>query len=57
LAFPYRLISIFKGTDYLQLYCQSWRLKLLIEDKGESQKFQQNLLRQRAIIQSQYDMY
>jgi hypothetical protein len=32
-------------------------LKLLIEDKGESQKFQQNLLRQRAIIQSQYDMY
>jgi len=48
---------MFKGTDYLQLYCQPWRLKLLIEDKGKSQKFQQDLLRQRAIIKSQYDMY
>ena len=57
LAFPYRFISIFKGADYLQLYCQSWRLKLLIEDKSESQKFQQDLLQQRAISQSQYDIY
>ena len=57
LAFPYRLISVFKGMDYLQLYCHSWRLKLLIEDKNISQKFQQNLLAQRAISQSQYDIF
>ncbi|MAJ51632.1 MAG: hypothetical protein CMB82_08465 [Flammeovirgaceae bacterium] len=57
LAFPYWLISLFKGADYLQLYCQSWRLKLLIQDKNESQKFQQNFLQRRAIIQSQYDIY
>lgn len=57
LAFPYRHISIFKGIDYLQLYCHSWRLKLLIEDKNISQKFQQSLLTQRAISQSQYDIF
>ncbi len=57
LAFPYRHISIFKGTDYLQLYCNSWRLKLLIEDKNISQKFQKGLLAQRAISQSQYDIF
>ena len=57
LAFPYRFISIFKGMDYLQLYCHAWRLKLLIEDKNISQKFQQSLLAQRAISQSQYDIF
>ena len=57
LAFPYRFISIFKGADYLQLYCRSWRLKLLIQDNNESQKFQQNLLQQRAIVQRKYDIY
>ena len=44
LALPYRMLSVFKGSDYLQIYGGKWRVKMITNGSGIDHKIIRKML-------------